>query len=89
MFIAEVFSRREIPLCDAHYLKRQCGLVRELEGAVPLTEVECVRDIKKIDGSGSGAQVFTPHNITVTQVTVPGVNELRSSQVTSSGNRRL
>lgn len=89
LFIAEVFSRREIPLCDLHYCKRQFGLVPELERAVPLADVECGRDIvRRTDGPGSDAQVFTSHNITVTQVMTPRVDAL-SYQVTSSGNPRL
>uniref|UniRef100_A0AAF5PYS8 Phosphatidic acid phosphatase type 2/haloperoxidase domain-containing protein n=1 Tax=Wuchereria bancrofti TaxID=6293 RepID=A0AAF5PYS8_WUCBA len=82
LFIAEVFSRREIPPCDVRYCKREFGLASELERVVPLSDVETgMSNIVRTDGSGSGAQFISSHNITVTGMIAPNVNEVRNNQM--------
>ncbi|EFO19151.2 hypothetical protein LOAG_09343 [Loa loa] len=95
LFVAEVFSRREIPSCDAHYCKREFGLTTELERAVPSSDVETgMTNVIRADGPANRAQFATSHNITVTGVTAPNVNEVGNNQMAllsrpTSGNQRL
>uniref|UniRef100_A0A7I4KGA3 AcidPPc domain-containing protein n=1 Tax=Brugia malayi TaxID=6279 RepID=A0A7I4KGA3_BRUMA len=52
LFVAEVFSRREIPSCDVHYCKREFGLASELERVAPLSDVETgMSNVVRSDGS--------------------------------------
>lgn len=95
VFVAKVFSRREIPPCHAHYFNRQFGLAPRMEHTIPLADVEAgMSNIVRTDRSGIGAQGVTPHNITVTGVMAPNVNEVRNSQLApfprpTSRNQRL
>ncbi|VBB29078.1 unnamed protein product [Acanthocheilonema viteae] len=94
LFVAKVFSRREIPLCDAHYCNREFGLASQLERAVPSSDVETgMSNVIRTGRSGNGAHV-TSHNITLTGVVAPNVNEIRSNQMAplsrpTSRNQRL
>uniref|UniRef100_A0A0R3S3X8 AcidPPc domain-containing protein n=1 Tax=Elaeophora elaphi TaxID=1147741 RepID=A0A0R3S3X8_9BILA len=95
VFVAEVFSRREIPSCDAHYCNRRFGLASQPERAVPLSDVETgMSSIIRTDRPSNSAQVITSHNITVTGVVAPNVNEVRNNQMApltqaTSRNQRL
>uniref|UniRef100_A0A8R1U448 AcidPPc domain-containing protein n=1 Tax=Onchocerca volvulus TaxID=6282 RepID=A0A8R1U448_ONCVO len=85
LFVAEVFSRREIPLCDSHYCKREFGLATTTERAIPLADVETgMSDVRRTYGSSSDAPVISSHNITVTGVMAPNVNEVRNQMAASS-----
>ncbi|KAM3718720.1 putative phosphatidate phosphatase [Dirofilaria immitis] len=84
LFVAEVFSRREIPLCDAHYCKREFGLASTAERAIPLSDVETgMRGVIQCRGSDNDAPVISSHNITVTGVGISNVNEIRNNQMAS------
>ncbi|VDO59923.1 unnamed protein product [Onchocerca flexuosa] len=95
LFVAEVFSRREIPLCDAHYCKREFGLATTTERAIPLADVETgMSDVRRTYGSSSDAPIISSHNITVTGVMAPNINEVRTNQMAASSrpisrNQRL
>ncbi|VDN83277.1 unnamed protein product [Brugia pahangi] len=95
LFVAEVFSRREIPSCDVHYCKREFGLASELERVAPLSDVETgMSNVVRSDGSGSGTQFITSHNITLTGMMASNINEVRNNQMgqlprQTSRNQRL
>uniref|UniRef100_A0A915Q364 Phosphatidic acid phosphatase type 2/haloperoxidase domain-containing protein n=1 Tax=Setaria digitata TaxID=48799 RepID=A0A915Q364_9BILA len=77
LFIAEVFSRREIPPCDAHYCNREFGLAPAIRQALPLSDLESgFGGILQTDGPNNGSRVIASHNITVTGVIAPNVNEV-------------
>ncbi|CAG9539501.1 unnamed protein product [Cercopithifilaria johnstoni] len=95
LFVAKVFSRREIPSCDARYFNREFGLASQFERAFPLSDVETgMGNVIRSDRPDSGAQVTTSHNITITGMMAPNVNEVRNNQMAplarpASRNQRL
>lgn len=69
VFIAEVFSRREIPICD-HDGHSEFGLIR-LEKA-PIADVES--GLRSTDGNGTQISHPTSHTVTITQELTPNLN---------------
>ncbi|VDN23265.1 unnamed protein product [Gongylonema pulchrum] len=79
LFVAEVFSRREIPSCDAHCGYDEFGLAPVVRRA-PLADVETGGGGMRNDGGRDGAQVVKSHNITVTREMAPGLNDIENNQ---------
>lgn len=74
VFVAEVFSRREIPSCDERYDQDEFGMARVVKRA-PLTDVECGGGIRT-NTANDGAHIVTSHNVTVTHEMAPSLNDI-------------
>ncbi|VDM43436.1 unnamed protein product [Toxocara canis] len=84
VFVAEVFSRREIPGCDVDP-RGEFGLIR-LEKA-PMADVE-----SGLRSDGNGTQVapsISHHTVTVTQELTPNLNAIDNSHSAVSQQQRL
>lgn len=75
VFVAEVFSRREIPMCE-HDPRGEFGLIR-LEKA-PIADVES--GLRSSDASGAQVAHPTSHTVTVTQELTPNLNAIDNQQ---------
>uniref|UniRef100_A0A914ZRD1 Phosphatidic acid phosphatase type 2/haloperoxidase domain-containing protein n=1 Tax=Parascaris univalens TaxID=6257 RepID=A0A914ZRD1_PARUN len=84
VFIAEVFSRREIPICD-HDGRAEFGLIR-LEKA-PIADVES--GLRSSDGTGTQINHPTSHTVTITQELSPNLNTIDNQQPMSQQRLRM